>query len=71
MGASKSIFRTTHVPVGEDQRQHLELARELAQKMNRVTQSDFFPIPTPMISMSAVSYNMNLSDILKILRNAF
>lgn len=41
---------TTHVPVGEDQRQHLELARELAQKMNRVTKADFFPLPTAVIS---------------------
>lgn len=42
--------RTTHVPVGEDQRQHLELARELAHKMNRVMKEDFFPIPVASIS---------------------
>jgi len=46
------MIRTTHVPVGEDQRQHLELARELAQKMNRVMKTDFFPLPTPIISTS-------------------
>ncbi|CCA69031.1 probable tryptophanyl-tRNA synthetase, mitochondrial [Serendipita indica DSM 11827] len=39
------LYRTTHVPVGEDQRQHLELARELAQKVNRVMKTDFFPLP--------------------------
>ncbi|KAG8816253.1 Tryptophan--tRNA ligase, mitochondrial [Serendipita sp. 399] len=41
---------TTHVPVGEDQRQHLELARELAQKMNRVMKSTFFPEPVAIIN---------------------
>ncbi|KIM30796.1 hypothetical protein M408DRAFT_270356 [Serendipita vermifera MAFF 305830] len=44
------LYRTTHVPVGEDQRQHLELARELAQKMNRVMKNDFFPLPTTIIN---------------------
>ncbi|KAG8855545.1 Tryptophan--tRNA ligase, mitochondrial [Serendipita sp. 405] len=44
------LYRTTHVPVGEDQRQHLELARELAQKMNRVMKTDFFPEPVAIIN---------------------
>jgi tryptophanyl-tRNA synthetase len=47
-----SVDSTTHVPVGEDQRQHLELARELAHKMNRLVGTDFFPIPIAMISTS-------------------
>ncbi|CAG8683268.1 13643_t:CDS:2 [Acaulospora colombiana] len=46
------LYRTTHVPVGEDQRQHLELARELAHKMNRLLKHEFFPLPIAIISKS-------------------
>ncbi|PVF98970.1 tryptophanyl-tRNA synthetase [Serendipita vermifera] len=44
------LYRTTHVPVGEDQRQHLELARELANKMNRLLGHEFFPLPIAIIN---------------------
>jgi tryptophanyl-tRNA synthetase len=59
------MFSTTHVPVGEDQRQHLELARELAQKMNRVMKTDFFPLPTPIISRFRGLINLVSTDLLK------
>jgi tryptophanyl-tRNA synthetase len=38
-------FRATHIPVGEDQRQHLELAKDLADTFNRVYKSRVFPLP--------------------------
>lgn len=47
MAADIMLHKATHVPVGEDQTQHLELARTLADKYNRVYAegTDFFPIP--------------------------
>jgi tryptophanyl-tRNA synthetase len=42
-------YRATHVPVGEDQTQHLELCRELAESFNRKF-SPLFPIPTQVDS---------------------
>src|ERR1700704_4078310 len=45
------VYRATHVPVGEDQRQHLELARDIAQKFNNdYSAPDFFPLPEPVIT---------------------
>ena len=41
------IYRARQVPVGHDQFQHLEFARELAKKFNDTFQTDFFPLPTP------------------------
>ena len=58
MAADILVYRATHVPVGEDQKQHLELSRDIAQKFNndyaasieRRTGSDrFFPLPEPLI----------------------
>lgn len=43
------LYRATHVPVGEDQKQHLELARDIAQKFNGDFDVDFFPLPEPLI----------------------
>jgi len=45
-------YRATHVPVGEDQTQHLELTRELADLFNRTfdRKKQFFPIPSQLIS---------------------
>jgi len=42
------VSRATHVPVGEDQTQHLELTRDLAESLNRILKSEspLFPIPT-------------------------
>lgn len=44
------LFKATHVPVGEDQKQHLELSRDIAQKFNNdFNVPGFFPLPEPMI----------------------
>jgi len=45
------IYKATHVPVGEDQRQHLELTRDIAQKFNNdFAAPDFFPLPEAVIT---------------------
>src|SRR5579862_6015439 len=49
MAADILAYKATHVPVGEDQRQHLELARDIAGAFNRQYKTDFFPLPEPMI----------------------
>ena len=46
-------YRATHVPVGDDQRQHLELARDIAVKFNTDYSVDLFPAPEPLISAAA------------------
>jgi tryptophanyl-tRNA synthetase len=44
------VYKATHVPVGEDQKQHLELSRDIAGKFNREFDAeDFFPLPEPLI----------------------
>jgi tryptophanyl-tRNA synthetase len=44
------VYKATHVPVGEDQKQHLELSRDIAQKFNNDFEApDFFPLPEPLI----------------------
>jgi tryptophanyl-tRNA synthetase len=45
MAADILVYKATHVPVGEDQRQHLELTRDVAKKFNHDFGTDFFPIP--------------------------
>ena len=50
MAADILVYRATHVPVGDDQKQHLELARDIATKFNNdFGTEDFFPLPEPMI----------------------
>ena len=49
MAADILIYLATHVPVGEDQKQHLELTRDIAQKFNNDFKTDLFPIPEPLI----------------------
>jgi tryptophanyl-tRNA synthetase len=44
------LYKGTHVPVGEDQKQHLEFVRDLAGAFNHVYQQDFFPLPEPQIT---------------------
>ena len=46
-------YRATHVPVGEDQKQHLELARDIATKFNGDYGVDLFTLPAPLISKAA------------------
>jgi tryptophanyl-tRNA synthetase len=44
------VYKATHVPVGEDQKQHLELSRDIAGKFNHDFKvADFFPLPEPLI----------------------
>lgn len=44
------VYKATHVPVGDDQKQHLELSRDVAGKFNHDFKSeDFFPLPEPLI----------------------
>ena len=54
-------YRATHVPVGEDQKQHLELARDIAGAFNRRFGVDFFPLPEPVIAGAATRV-MSLRD---------
>ncbi|WP_326524789.1 tryptophan--tRNA ligase [Sphingomonas sp.] len=46
-------YKATHVPVGEDQKQHLELTRDIAEKFNTDYGVDLFPLPEPLISKAA------------------
>jgi tryptophanyl-tRNA synthetase len=65
MAADILVYRATHVPVGEDQKQHLELARDIAQKFNNdFGAADFFPLPEPVITGPATRV-MSLRDGLK------
>jgi tryptophanyl-tRNA synthetase len=51
MAADILVYKATHVPVGEDQKQHLELSRDIAQKFNNdYAVPDFFPLPEPVIT---------------------
>jgi len=55
-------YKATHVPIGEDQKQHLELARDIAQKFNNdAGAEDFFPLPEPLIQ-EGVARIMSLRD---------
>ena len=49
MAADILLYKATHVPVGEDQKQHLELARDIAAKFNNDYGTEFFPIVEPLI----------------------
>jgi tryptophanyl-tRNA synthetase len=70
MSADILVYRATHVPVGEDQKQHLELSRDIAQKFNNdfaqsIAQHGFgdafFPLPLPLITGEATRV-MSLRD---------
>jgi len=54
-------YRATHVPVGEDQKQHLELSRDIAGSFNRRFNVDYFPLPEPLILGEATRV-MSLRD---------
>ncbi|MEM6834923.1 MAG: tryptophan--tRNA ligase [Pseudomonadota bacterium] len=49
MAADILAYKATHVPVGEDQKQHLELTRDIAEKFNHDYDADIFPITEPLI----------------------
>ncbi|MEM6304592.1 MAG: tryptophan--tRNA ligase [Pseudomonadota bacterium] len=61
MAADILIYHATHVPVGEDQKQHLELTRDIAAKFNHDYGVDFFPITEPVIEGEATRV-MSLRD---------
>jgi tryptophanyl-tRNA synthetase len=62
MAADILVYKATHVPVGEDQKQHLELARDIAAKFNNdFGAADFFPQPEPVITGTATRV-MSLRD---------
>ena len=61
MAADILAYRATHVPVGDDQKQHLELARDIAGSFNRRFDVDLFPLPEPMILGEATRV-MSLRD---------
>ena len=62
MAADILAYHATHVPVGEDQKQHLELTRDIATKFNNDFKTpDFFPIPEPIIEGTATRI-MSLRD---------
>ena len=62
MAADILLYDTTHVPVGDDQKQHLELCRDIAQKFNNdFNKIDFFKTPEPLIQKE-VSRIMSLKD---------
>ncbi|MGR3503092.1 tryptophan--tRNA ligase [Pseudaestuariivita sp.] len=61
MAADILIYHTTHVPVGEDQKQHLELTRDIAIKFNNDFGVDFFPVTEPVIEGVATRI-MSLRD---------
>jgi tryptophanyl-tRNA synthetase len=70
MAADILVYRATHVPVGEDQKQHLELSRDIAQKFNNDYADSiaahgfgdkFFPLPEPLIQGPATRV-MSLRD---------
>jgi tryptophanyl-tRNA synthetase len=61
MAADILLYRATHVPVGEDQKQHLELSRDIAGAFNRQFETEFFPQPLPLILGEATRV-MSLRD---------
>tara|TARA_B100000989_G_scaffold298229_1_gene286642 strand:+ start:2803 stop:3807 length:1005 start_codon:yes stop_codon:yes gene_type:complete len=65
MASDILLYKATHVPVGSDQKQHLELSRDIAQKFNNdFNCRDFFPLPEPLIPKN-VSRIMSLRDGMK------
>ena len=61
MAADILLYKATHVPVGEDQKQHLELARDIAGAFNRAYDREVFPLPEPLILGEATRV-MSLRD---------
>ncbi len=61
MAADILVYKATHVPVGDDQKQHLELSREIASTFNTRYKAEFFPQPEPYI-VGAATRVMSLKD---------
>ena len=56
------LYRATHVPVGEDQKQHIELTRDIALKFNTDYDTDLFIVPEPFIGGGTAARVMSLRD---------
>ena len=56
------VYRATHVPVGEDQKQHIELARDIALKFNNDFDVELFVAPEPYIGGGSAARVMSLRD---------
>ena len=61
MAADILLYHATHIPVGDDQKQHLELTRDIAQSFNHRFGHDYFTLPEPLISGHATRV-MSLRD---------
>jgi len=61
MAADILAYKATHVPVGDDQKQHLELTRDIATAFNSMFGQNFFPLPEPIIQETAARI-MSLRD---------
>ena len=61
MASDIMIYKATHVPVGEDQKQHLELTRDIVLKFNNDFKGNLFPLPEPII-MEQAARIMSLRD---------
>jgi len=61
MASDIMIYKATHVPVGEDQKQHLELTRDIVLKFNNDFKTNLFPMPEPII-MEKAARIMSLRD---------
>ena len=61
MAADILLYSTSHVPVGDDQKQHLELARDIAHKFNTDYDTDIFRLPEPLLNKSSTRI-MSLRD---------
>lgn len=61
MAADILVYKATHVPVGEDQKQHLELTRDIALAFNSMFETECFPAPEPLIQKTAARV-MSLRD---------
>ena len=64
MASDILLYKATHVPVGADQKQHLELCRDIAQKFNNDFKKEVFPLPEPLIQKN-ISRVMSLRDAKK------
>jgi tryptophanyl-tRNA synthetase len=62
MAADILRYRPTHIPVGEDQKQHVELARDIAVKFNTDYDTDLFVLPEAVIGGGAAARVMSLRD---------
>ena len=61
MASDILLYKATHIPVGEDQKQHLELTRDIVVKFNNDYKKEIFPLPEPMI-LKVAARVMSLRD---------